>query len=631
MSAPWHAGQTWMGRPPAAAFNRAARHDGQCHPDGSKRSNACRPTGTGSSVPQCRHVKVIRPRSYCRGAPQLAQPIISWVIGRSGRALPGVCRCVTLPPMDTKRTRRILLTACGLAAAAGLLPWTTPAAFAQAKAAAESNAAARKNPHWTPPKTAWGHPDLEGIWTTDDMRGVPMSRPPQFGDRMYLTDEEFAARAKQRNTARAVDNARTGTFRNEEGTRDFGYTSMVIDPPDGRVPALTARRGPARGCRAPSASGRGKRSRTSRSTTAASRAGRSDRGCPPCTATAPASCRRPTRWSSATRWCTTRASSLSTTVPTSAPASSCGWATRAAHFEGNTLVIESRNFTDRTAVGGAPHSTNLKLTERLTRVDPEMIDYEIRVEDPDTFVKPFTMRMTVTNQPGYVIYEYGCHEGNNAMRNALSAERAHEKAAAEAAAKGLPPPERVFERVNGADRASLVVGRGASMPNQLNSRTLWLAGVCLVIVFALAVSSAQQRPAAPDVAIDADDIGGVVTGPGGPEAGVWVIAETRDLPVRYIKSVVTDDRGRFVVPDLPKASYTVWARGYGLVDSAKATRAAGPAAHDRRRARAQRGRGGALLPGHLLVLDAEDPDRRSVRRQEQHPGATSRRRRGSAR
>jgi len=78
--------------------------------------------------------------------------------------------------------------------------------------------------------------------------------------------------------------------------------------------------------------------------------------------------------------------------------------------------------------------------------------------------------------------------------------------------------------------------------------------------------SFAQQPAN-DVAIDNDDIGGVVTSPKGPEAGVWVIAETRDLPVRYIKSVVTDDRGRFVIPDLPAANYQVWARGYGLVDS----------------------------------------------------------------
>ena len=82
-----------------------------------------------------------------------------------------------------------------------------------------------------------------------------------------------------------------------------------------------------------------------------------------------------------------------------------------------------------------------------------MIDYEITVNDPATFTQPWTMRMTITQPAGYEIYEYGCHEGNNAMRNALQAERAYEKAAAEAAAKGLPPPPRVFEQVNGPDRA----------------------------------------------------------------------------------------------------------------------------------------------------------------------------------
>ena len=71
------------------------------------------------------------------------------------------------------------------------------------------------------------------------------------------------------------------------------------------------------------------------------------------------------------------------------------------------------------------------------------------------------------------------------------------------------------------------------------------------------------------VAIDNDDIGGVVTGPKGPEAGVWVIAETTDLPTKYAKIVVTDDQGRYVLPDLPKAKYKVWVRGYGLVDSPK--------------------------------------------------------------
>src|SRR5436853_5507426 len=92
----------------------------------------------------------------------------------------------------------------------------------------------------------------------------------------------------------------------------------------------------------------------------------------------------------------------------------------------------------------------------------------------------------------------------------------------------------------------------------------------LAALMTIAVPSAgAQQAAAPAVAIDNDDIGGVVKGPGGPEAGVWVIAETRDLPVRYIKIVVTDDQGRYVIPDLPKASYDVWVRGYGLVDSPK--------------------------------------------------------------
>lgn len=105
--------------------------------------------------------------------------------------------------------------------------------------------------------------------------------------------------------------------------------------------------------------------------------------------------------------------------------------------------------------------------------------------------------------------------------------------------------------------------------------SLLAAAFTVLVTTGLARAGVERGQPAPDVAIDADDIGGVVTGPAGPEAGVWVIAETRELPVRYIKSVVTDDRGRFVVPDLPAARYQVWARGYGLVDSDKATASPG--------------------------------------------------------
>jgi hypothetical protein len=95
---------------------------------------------------------------------------------------------------------------------------------------------------------------------------------------------------------------------------------------------------------------------------------------------------------------------------------------------------------------------------------------------------------------------------------------------------------------------------------------------CFAAIFAVAgflVANPARLEAQTRVAIDNDDIGGVVTGPHGPEAGVWVIAETRDLPTRYAKMVVTDDQGRYVVPDLPKAKYQVWLRGYGLIDSPK--------------------------------------------------------------
>src|SRR5688500_5588479 len=85
---------------------------------------------------------------------------------------------------------------------------------------------------------------------------------------------------------------------------------------------------------------------------------------------------------------------------------------------------------------------------------------------------------------------------------------------------------------------------------------------------ALPAASRDADPA-PAVVVGPDDIGGVVRGPAGPEAGVWVIAETSDLPTKFAKIVVTDDQGRYMLPDLPAARYGVWVRGYGLIDSQK--------------------------------------------------------------
>src|SRR2546426_9848231 len=102
-------------------------------------------------------------------------------------------------------------------------------------------------------------------------------------------------------------------------------------------------------------------------------------------------------------------------------------------------------------------------------------------------------------------------------------------------------------------------------------KALWLAvvAVAIAVLGGSMVKLGAQQPGGRPVAIDGDDIGGVVTGPSGPEAGVWVIAETTDLPTKFARIVVTDDQGRYVVPDLPKAKYKLWVRGYGLVDSPK--------------------------------------------------------------
>src|SRR5437660_4043497 len=106
----------------------------------------------------------------------------------------------------------------------------------------------------------------------------------------------------------------------------------------------------------------------------------------------------------------------------------------------------------------------------------------------------------------------------------------------------------------------------------MKTTNAWYAGAAAVgFVLLLAgrpvlTGAGQAGDAVP---VDADDLGGVVTSAKGPEAGVWVIAETADLPTKFVKIVVTDDRGRYLIPDLPKATFSVWVRGYGLVDSAK--------------------------------------------------------------
>ena len=309
---------------------------------------------------------------------------------------------------------------------------------------AEETAAAFKDPKWKAPKTAWGEPDLQGVWTSDDMRSVPMQRPKQFGDHQEMTPEEFEKRAERDQGARnrAVNDE---TFlRNEWGIRTFGYTSMVIDPKDGQIPALTPagierRKNQPRGTYGPGPY----------NTTADF--GLYDR----CITRGVVGSITPALYGNGVRIVQapgkvvisyemihdTRTIYLDNR-PAPDPKIRQYMGMARGHWEGNTLVVETTNFKPGTSVGRSPTSEQMKLTERFTRIDPEMINYEVTVNDPGTFSKPWTFRMTITHQPNYEVYEYSCHEGNSAIRLPLSGERAYDRKVAEAKAKGLPIPKR---------------------------------------------------------------------------------------------------------------------------------------------------------------------------------------------
>ena len=310
---------------------------------------------------------------------------------------------------------------------------------------AETTTAKAKDPQWKPPRTSWGHPDLEGTWTSDDMRGVPTSRPPQQADRESLTPEEFARRAggDEASRDRAVNEE---TFlRNEFGVRTFGYTSFIVDPPNGQMPALTQLALARRKAIANQGTFGGGPWDDFDDFTLYDRC--ITRGVPGSV--------MPVLYGNGLRIVQTPSEVVisyemvhdTRVIPLDGRPRIGGNIKQyigdaRGHWEGDTLVVETTNFTNKTAVGGAPHTDKMKLTEWFTRIDPQMIDYRFRVEDPETFAAPFTMRLTITEQPGYQVYEYSCHEGNTAVGQALSGERAYEKQVAEAKAKGLPIPPR---------------------------------------------------------------------------------------------------------------------------------------------------------------------------------------------
>ena len=341
------------------------------------------------------------------------------------------------------------------------------AASALRAAPAETTAAAVSDPHWQVPRTSWGQPSFEGVWSTDDLRSVPLSRPARFGTREALTEEEFRERAASDEAGRAGP----GSFLQwEYGVRTFGYTSLVIDPPNGQTPALTSAGEALATTRVRGTFGPGPFDSLEDFTLY-------DR----CITRGVLGSLLPVIYGNGLR-ITQSPEAVAITyemihdtriIPLDGraalePGMRQWMGSARGRFEGDTLVVESAGFTDRTSLGvnggGTPNSEALKLTERFTRVDPDMIEYLATVEDPVAYTAPFTLRLMITKRPGYDMLEYSCHEGNGAVHNALSGERVYEKQVAEARAKGLPPPARATEHEqirNGVPDPSAVININA--------------------------------------------------------------------------------------------------------------------------------------------------------------------------
>jgi hypothetical protein len=311
---------------------------------------------------------------------------------------------------------------------------------------AEKNLAAYKDPRWTAPKTSWGHPSLQGTWSTDDMRGIPFDRPEALGTQEFLSEAQFIERAK-RQQAGSEHAANVQTFhRVAYGTRAFGFSSLVVDPPNGRTPALTAD-GRAR---AAAAAGNGSFGPgpfdtfedfslydrcIARSLSAGMSAVLYGNGI--VIAQSPDAVSITYEMVHETRVIALDGRAHLADGITQYNGNSRG------HWEGDTLVVDTHGFTDKTSVGsGAPNSTSMRTTERIRRIDPDAIEYRITIDDPGTYTAPFTVRAVWTTQPGYEVYEYSCHEGNYAVSGGLSGERAYERDVEEAKRNGLPIPRR---------------------------------------------------------------------------------------------------------------------------------------------------------------------------------------------
>ncbi|MEP7310103.1 MAG: hypothetical protein ABJA98_31730 [Acidobacteriota bacterium] len=296
---------------------------------------------------------------------------------------------------------------------------------------------------YSTPKTPWGDPDLQGLWTSDDMRGVPRERPEEFGARQFLTDEEFLKRIEQDEQTQRQQLRGPYGARNDLRTRTFRATSLVVDPSDGRIPALTIEAAARVTVRNRGSFGAGPFDGPEDFSLF-------DR----CITRGVVGSILPVIYGNGNRIVQTPgAVAISYEMvhdtrivpvdsrPHVGPDLHLYLGDPRGHWEGETLVIETTNFTDRTSISengnGLRHSGALRLIERITRIAADIIDYRVTVEDPKTYARPWTLVLSLTSPRGYELLPYDCHEGNYGLPNILKGERAEDRALEADARRGV--------------------------------------------------------------------------------------------------------------------------------------------------------------------------------------------------
>jgi hypothetical protein len=330
--------------------------------------------------------------------------------------------------------------------------------------AAGAKATSSRAKSWTAPKTPWGDPDVEGVWTSDAALGIPMQRPVQFAGRAELTDEEFAKKVAQNDRTRKQAENAVGSFRGDGAwlTRAFRQTSLIAEPADGQIPPLTPQAETRRASRDQGTFGEGPFENTQDFTNY-------DR----CITRGIVGSVLPVPYGNGNRILQTPGQVAisyemvhDTRIIPLDGRPHVGSRIRQylgdsrGHWEGNTLVIETTNLTDKTSIGpngnGLRHSADMKLTERITRVEPDLLQYEVTIDDPKTYTRPWKISLPLGSPPGFQLLPYECHEGNYMLPSVLSAERTEDRAIEEDAKKGIIRPRKGIQQ--GLNAAGIPIG-----------------------------------------------------------------------------------------------------------------------------------------------------------------------------